>query len=78
MMKWNSASKCASNVKMFLVDKFRTASENRISVLRDEQWKVLRKQLLKMHTKDCKKARQKLADGHEGSMDDDWIAIGTA
>ena len=47
-------------------------------MLRDEQWKVLRKQSLKMHTKDCKKAGKKLVDGHEGSIDDERIAIGTA
>ncbi|KAL7555463.1 hypothetical protein ACA910_020196 [Epithemia clementina (nom. ined.)] len=74
MIKWNSASKYASNVKTFLVDKFRT--EERISVLRDDQWKVLRTQLLKMHIKDCKKTGKKLVNGHKGSMDDNRIAIG--
>jgi hypothetical protein len=58
IIKWNSASKYASNAMMFLVDKFRT--EDQIPVLRDEQWKVLRKQLLKMHTQDCKKTGKKL------------------
>jgi hypothetical protein len=47
-------------------------------VLRDEQWKVLRKQLLKMHTKDCKQTGKKLVNGHEGSTDNDRIAISTA
>ena len=75
-LQWNSASKYASNVKTFLVDKFRT--EERISVLRDEQWRVLRRQLLSMHTKECKKTGRKLVNGHEGSTDDDRIAIGTA
>ena len=45
------------------------------------RWTVegfLRKQLLKMHTKDCKKTGKKLVNRHEDSTDDDRIAIVTA
>jgi hypothetical protein len=67
---WNSASKYyASNVKTFIVDKFRT--DERISVFREEQWSVLRKQLTSMFKTDCRKTGKKLVNGHDSSTDDD-------
>jgi len=71
-----AAAQHASQVKQHLINKF--GLEDRISVFREEQWKVLRKQLLSMHKENCKKAGKKLVNGHEGGSDDDRVATGTA
>lgn len=47
-------------------------------MFRDEQWKVLRKQLLSMYKENCRKAGKKLVNGHEGSSEDDRVTIGTS
>lgn len=38
---------------------------------------TVRKQLLSVHKAGCKKSGKKLVNGHEGSSDDDRVAIGT-
>lgn len=75
-LSYQTATQYASAVKQFVVNKFRTL--DRISVFRDEQWKVLRKQLLSMYKENCRKAGRKLVNGHQASSGDDRVAIGTA
>ncbi|CAB9530201.1 hypothetical protein SEMRO_2786_G337030.1 [Seminavis robusta] len=75
-LSYQTATQYASAVKQFVVNQFRL--EDRISVFRDEQWRVLRKQLLSMYKENCRKNGKALVNGHEGSSDDDRVAIGTA
>ena len=76
LLSWEAAKQYASSIKIYLVTKFKT--ENQISVFRDEQWKVFMKQLWSIKKAEGRKTGKKLVNGHEGSNDDDRIAIGTA
>ncbi|KAL7574145.1 hypothetical protein ACA910_014826 [Epithemia clementina (nom. ined.)] len=75
-LSYQTATQYASSIKQFIVNKFWL--EERISVFQDKQWKVLRKQLLSMYRENCRKTGKKLVNGHEGSSDDDCVAVGTA